>query len=82
MLALGLWQSANTQTRNRISYSHRLPILIVPWRSTATDEDAGTPRPSTWRNAASAGDPFKKDNFKGATLRLMAQVTARQIKHG
>jgi hypothetical protein len=35
------------------------------------------------RNAASeGGDPFKRDNFKGCVLRLMAQVTARNVKRG
>jgi hypothetical protein len=28
------------------------------------------------------GDPIKKDNFKDATLRLVAQVTARGVKRG
>jgi hypothetical protein len=35
------------------------------------------------RSAASeGGDPFKRDNFKGCVLRLMAPLTAGNVKRG
>jgi hypothetical protein len=47
-----------------------------------TEEDADTQTIDVEKCGLSGGDTFKKDNIKGATLRLMAQVTAREIKHG
>ena len=42
--------------------------------------DAGTETVDTEKCGQSGGDPLKKDNFKDSVLRLMAQVTARNIK--
>ena len=47
-----------------------------------TEDEAGTETVETEKCGLCGGDPFKKDNFKDSVLRLMAQVTARQIKHG
>jgi hypothetical protein len=45
-----------------------------------TEDDAGTETVETEKCGLCGGDSFKKDNFKDATLRLMAQVTARNVK--
>jgi hypothetical protein len=45
-----------------------------------TEEDADTEVVDTDECGLCGGDPFKKDNFKDSVLRLMAQVTARNIK--
>jgi hypothetical protein len=45
-----------------------------------TEDDAATEIVDTSRCGLCGGDPFKKDNFKDAVLRLMAQVTSRNIK--
>jgi hypothetical protein len=53
---------------------------FVAWYG--TEEDADTQTIDVEKCGLCGDDTFKKDNFKGATLRLMAQVTAREIKHG
>ena len=45
-----------------------------------TDEDAATETVEAEKCGLCGGDPFRKDNFKDAVLRLVAQVTARNVK--
>jgi hypothetical protein len=45
-----------------------------------TEEDANTQKIDVEKCGLCGGDPFKKDNFKERVLRLMAQVTARNVK--
>jgi hypothetical protein len=53
---------------------------FVAWYG--TEEDADTETIDVEKCGLCGGDPFKKDNFKDATLRLVAQVTARGVKRG
>jgi hypothetical protein len=45
-----------------------------------TEEDAATEIVDTEKCGLCGGDPFKKDNFKDAVLRLIPYVTARNVK--
>ena len=45
-----------------------------------TEDDAATGTVDTDKCGLCGGDPFKRDNFKDSVLRLMAQVTARNVK--
>ena len=45
-----------------------------------TEGEAGTETVETEKCGLCGGDPFKRDNFKDSVLRLMAQVTARNVK--
>jgi hypothetical protein len=45
-----------------------------------TEDEADTETVETEKCGLCGGDSFKKDNFKDATLRLMVQVTARNVK--
>jgi len=45
-----------------------------------TEEDTATETVDTNKCGLCGGDSSKKDNFKDAVLRLMAQVTARNLK--
>jgi hypothetical protein len=47
-----------------------------------TEEDADIPTIDVEKCGLCGDDTFKKGNFKGATLRLIAHVTAREITHG
>jgi hypothetical protein len=44
------------------------------------EEDAGTEVKDVDKCGLSGGDPFKKDNFKDAVLRLIPHVIARNVK--
>jgi hypothetical protein len=45
-----------------------------------TEDDAVTEIVDTNKCGLCGGDPFKKDNFKDAVLRLIPHVTARNVK--
>jgi hypothetical protein len=45
-----------------------------------TEDDAPTDTLDVEKCGLCGGDPFKKDNFKDSVLRLMAQVTSRNVK--
>jgi hypothetical protein len=45
-----------------------------------TEDEAGTETVDTDKCGLCGGDLFKKDNFKESVMRLMAQVTTRNIK--
>ena len=45
-----------------------------------TEEDADNETIDVEKCGLCGGDPFKKDNFKDAVLRLVPRVTARNIK--
>jgi hypothetical protein len=45
-----------------------------------TEDEAGTETVEMKKCGLCGGDPFKRDNFKDSVLRLMAQVTARNVK--
>ena len=47
-----------------------------------TEEDADTETVNVEKCGLCGRDSFKKDNFKDCTLRLMAQVTARNVNRG
>jgi hypothetical protein len=51
---------------------------FVAWYG--TEEDADTEAVDVEKCGLCGGDPFKRDNFKDCVLRLMAQVTARNVK--
>jgi hypothetical protein len=51
---------------------------FVAWYG--TEEDADTDTIDVEKCGLCGGDSFKKDNFKDCTLRLMAQVTAPNVK--
>jgi hypothetical protein len=53
---------------------------FVAWYG--TEEDAETETVDVEKCGLCGGDSFKKDNFKDCTLRLMAQVTARNVNRG
>jgi hypothetical protein len=53
---------------------------FVAWYGTA--EDAETETVDVGKCGLYGGDSFKRDNFKDCTLRLMAQVTMRNVKRG
>jgi hypothetical protein len=45
-------------------------------------EDADTETIDVEKCGLCGGDPLKRDNFKDCALRLVAEVTARNIKRG
>jgi len=47
-----------------------------------TEEDADIETIDVEKCGLCAGDPFKKDNFKDAVLRLIPYVAARNVKRG
>jgi NAD-dependent SIR2 family protein deacetylase len=47
-----------------------------------TEEDADTDTVDVEKCGLCGGDPFKKDNFKDCVIRLIAQVTTRNVKRG
>jgi hypothetical protein len=47
-----------------------------------TKEDAKTETIEVEKCGLCGGDPLKRDNFKDCALRLMAEVTARNVKRG
>ena len=51
---------------------------FVAWYG--TEEGAETETVDAEKCGLGGGDPFEKDNFKDAALRLMAQVTSRGVK--
>jgi hypothetical protein len=53
---------------------------LVAWHG--TEEDAGTEVKDVEKCGLCGGDPFKKDNFRDAVLRLIAYVTARNVRRG
>lgn len=68
-----------------VSGQFRFTATISRPASSHTTEPSKTPRLrlSTLRGAAYAvADPLKRDNFKDCTLRLVTEVTARNIKRG
>lgn len=50
--------------------------------SYGTEEDTDTETVDVEKCGLCGGDSIKKDNFKDCTLRLMAQVTARNVNRG
>jgi hypothetical protein len=53
---------------------------FVAWYG--SEEDADTEVKDVDKCGLCGGDPFKKDNFKDAVLRLIPYVTARNVKWG
>jgi hypothetical protein len=53
---------------------------FVAWYG--TEDDAPTDTIDVEKCGLCGGDPMKKDNFKDAVLRLIPQVTARNLKRG
>ena len=51
---------------------------FVAWYG--TEEDADTETVDVEKCGLCGGDSFRKDVFKDAVIRLMAQVTARKVK--
>jgi hypothetical protein len=51
---------------------------FVAWYG--TEDDAPTDTLDVEKCGLCGGDVFKKDNFKDSVLRLMAQVTSRDVK--
>jgi hypothetical protein len=51
---------------------------FVAWYG--TEDDAETETFDVEKCGLCGGDPLKRDNFKDCVLRLMAQVTARNVK--
>lgn len=51
---------------------------FVAWYG--SEEDADTEVKDVDKCGLCGGDPFKKDNLKDAVLRLVPQVTARNVK--
>jgi hypothetical protein len=47
-----------------------------------TEEDADTDTIDVEKCGLCGGDPFKEDNFKDCVIRLIAQVTTRNVKRG
>jgi hypothetical protein len=47
-----------------------------------TEEDAETDTIDVEKCGLCGGDPLKKDNFKDCVIRLIAQVTTRNVKRG
>jgi hypothetical protein len=47
-----------------------------------TEEYAGTEVKDVEKCGLCGGDPFKKDNFRDAVLRVIPYVTARNVKRG
>src|SRR5215469_14260345 len=50
----------------------------IAWHG--TEEDDETETANVERCGLCGGDPFKRDNFKDAVIRLVAMVTARNIR--
>ena len=91
MLVLELCLNAKRLTRSRIYHSHAYPdirrTLEIHWGNCGarfiaygTEEDAATQIVDTEKCGLCGADPFKKGNFKGAAIRLVAQMTARGVK--
>jgi hypothetical protein len=53
-------------------------VHFIAWYG--TEEDAGTETKDVEKCGLYGGDPFKRDNFNDAVLRLIPYVTARNVK--
>jgi hypothetical protein len=73
-------QFSHSPSRDRTLEVHcgNCQAHFVAWYG--SEEDADTETLDLEKCGLCGGDPFKKDNFKDSVLRLMAQVTARNIK--
>jgi hypothetical protein len=59
-------------------YCDNCKAHFIAWYGTEESLDAQTF--DVEKCGLCGGDPFKRDNFKDAVLRLVAQVTARNVK--
>ena len=73
---------SQTPSRERTLEVHcgNCQTRFVAWYG--TEEEANTETIDVEKCGLCGGDSFKRDNFKDCVLRLMAQVTARNVKRG
>jgi len=73
-----LFSRSTSRERTLEIHCDNCQASFIAWHG--TEEDADTETIDVERCGLCGGDPFKKDNFKDAVLRLIPYVTARNIK--
>lgn len=72
------FSSAPSCERTLAVHCHNCKARFVAWYG--TEEDADTETVNVEKCGLCGGDSFKRDVFKDVVIRLIAQVTARNVK--